>query len=213
MTLLRISLIAVLGLLLASCTSSIRSDVARFHKLPAASGESFLIVASDEAKKGSLEFEQYAGLIRARLMDVGYRPVTEGTPQLVVEVDYNISDGEEKIRSRPNSGYGFGYYGYGYGYGHHSYHHFSYLYGPGYGGYGGYSSDIYSVTVYTRKLNMDIVSAGGEKLFEGRAVSVGRDNKMPEIMPYLVQAMFTNFPGESGITKVVDIETQDGYRR
>lgn len=66
----RITLIAVMGMLFTACSSAIRSDVARFHNLPAASGESFLIVASDEAKDGSLEFAQYAGLIRARLMDV-----------------------------------------------------------------------------------------------------------------------------------------------
>lgn len=205
----RISLIAALGMLLAACTSSIKSDVARFHNLPAASGESFLIVANDEAKDGSLEFAQYAGLIRARLMDVGYTPVTEGTPLLVVEVDYRISDGEEKIKSRPGYGYGYGY-GYGhFGHGFHSFHHFSHPYGLG---YGGYSSNIYSVTVYTRALDMDIVRADGEKLFEGRAVSVGRDNRLPEIMPYLVQAMFTNFPGESGVTKMVAIETPGGGR-
>lgn len=199
---IRISLIAGLGLLLAACTSAIRSDVARFHKLPAASGESFLIVAKDEAKDGSLEFEQYAGLIRARLMDAGYSPVTEGTPELVVEVDYRISDGEEKIKSRPRASIGFGF-------GHYSYHHYSHPFWPG---YGAYASDIYSVTVYTRILEMDIVRADGEKLFEGHAVSIGRDNKMPEIMPYLVQAMFTNFPGESGVTKVVEIEIVGGGR-
>lgn len=207
MTCLRISLVAALGLLLAACSSSIRSDVARFHKLPPSSGESFLIVAKDEAKDGSLEFEQYAGLIRARLMDVGYRPVTEGTPKMVVEVDYRISDGAEKIKSRPGLGYGYGY-GY-YGFDHYSYHHYSHPYWPG---YGAYASDIYSVTVYTRALEMDIIRADGEKLFEGRAVSIGRDNRMPEIMPYLVQAMFTNFPGESGVTKVVEIEIPGGGR-
>lgn len=207
MTYFRISAIAVLGMFVAACSTSIRSDVARFHKLGPSSGESFLIVAIDEAKDASLEFEQYAGLIRARLMDVGYKPVSEGTPQLVIEVDYRISDGEEKIRSRPNIGYGLGY-GYG-GYGHYAFHHYHYPFWPG---YGAYSSDIYSVTVYTRALDMDIIQADGEKLFEGRAVSIGRDNRMPEIMPYLVQAMFTNFPGESGVTKVVAIETPGGGR-
>ncbi|MCH8861821.1 MAG: DUF4136 domain-containing protein [Proteobacteria bacterium] len=212
MTSFRISVITLLGLILASCSNSIRSDVARFHNLPAPSGESFLIVAKDEAKDGGLEFAQYAGLIRARLMDAGYQPVTEGTPQLVVEVDYRISDGEEKIRSRPGYGYGYGYGGYGYGhYGFHHFHHSSYLYG-GYGGYGGYSSGVYSVTVYSRVLEMDIIRADGEKLFEGHALSIGRDNRMPEIMPYLVQAMFTNFPGESGVTKLVEIEIPGGGR-
>lgn len=188
-----------LGLFAAACTQSFKSDVARFHKLPEPTGETFLIVAKDENKKGGIEFSQYAGLVRARLMDVGYRAVTEGEPDLVVRMDYNMSDGDERIRSRPGIGYGVGY-----GY---AFHHYSHPFWPG---YGFYSSDTYSVTVYTRKLEMDILRADGEVLFEGKAISVGRDNRMPEIMPYLVQAMFANFPGESGVTKVVKIETPGG---
>jgi hypothetical protein len=139
-------------------------------------------------------------------MDAGYRPVTEGTPELVVEVDFRISDGEEKIKSRRQPGYGIGL---GFGLGHYSYHHYNHPFWPG---YGAYAPEIYSVTHYTRALDMDMLGADGEKLFEGRAVSVGRDNRMPEIMPYLVQAMFTNFPGESGVTKMVAIEIPGGGR-
>jgi hypothetical protein len=29
-------------------------------------------------------------------------------------------------------------------------------------------------------------------------------------MPYMVTAMFTNFPGESGLTKIVTVETDSG---
>ncbi len=193
-----------LGLFVTACSQSFKSDVARFHKLPAPTGESFLIVAKDEDKNGGIEFSQYAGLVRARLMDIGYRTVTEGDPDLVVRMDYNMSDGDQRTRSRP--GYGYGYYGYGLGHSLHSFHH------PYWPGYGYYSSGNYSVTVYTRKLEMDILRADGEVLFEGKAISVGRDNRMPEIMPYLVQAMFANFPGESGVTKVVEIETPGGTK-
>lgn len=190
-------IILVLGLFVSACASHIRSDVSRFHRLPPPSGETFLIVPKDDAKKGGLEFGQYAGLIRARLMDVGYTPVTEGTPDLVVRVEYAISDGEERVRTRPGLGLGYGY----------AFHHYHYPYWPG---WDYYSPEVYSYAVFTRKLEMDIVRADGEVLFEGRSLSVGRDNRLQAIMPYLVQAMFTNFPGESGVTNVVKIELPGG---
>ena len=57
---------------------------------------------------------------------------------------------------------------------------------------------------------MDILrpsSQGGAAvpLFEGRVESVGKDNRLADVMPYLVQAMFTDFPGTSGVTKQVTI--------
>ncbi|MCH8684019.1 DUF4136 domain-containing protein [Pedomonas mirosovicensis] len=74
-------------------------------------------------------------------------------------------------------------------------------------------TEVYSYTVYTRTLSMDIVrpgtggkDAGAVPLFEGRVESVGKDNRLPEVMPYLVQAMFTDFPGTSGVTKQVKID-------
>ena len=49
-------------------------------------------------------------------------------------------------------------------------------------------------------------SEGGRKLYEGTVESVGKDNRLPEVMPYLIQSMFTEFPGQSGTTKHVKIE-------
>jgi hypothetical protein len=55
---------------------------------------------------------------------------------------------------------------------------------------------------------MNIVEADGEmdRVFEGRVESNGTESSLPEVMPYLITAMFNNFPGESGTTKVVTIE-------
>jgi hypothetical protein len=36
------------------------------------------------------------------------------------------------------------------------------------------------------------------------------NTNLPEAMPYLVQAMFTNFPGESGRTQKVELELPKG---
>lgn len=206
------------ALALSACASAIRSDVSHFHQLSNINqGATFTIVPKDPGKQGSLEFAQYAGLIRAQMVALGFTPVNAGNASdLIVQVDYAVSDGEQVTRDYyPYYPYGFGY-GYGhYGFHHARFHHFGhfghgfYPYGYGYGyGYGNYS-----YTVYTRSLEIDIVrpSAPGsrEVVFEGRLSSVGRENSLPEVMPYLVQAMFTDFPGEQGKMRHVKIKTAD----
>jgi len=47
-------------------------------------------------------------------------------------------------------------------------------------------------------------------VFEGRVESVGRDKRLPEVMPYLVEALFTDFPGESGVTREIKVEVPRG---
>ncbi len=212
MTLGKTLLIAGVSLALAACASTFKSDVARFHNLPQTGGESFTIVPKDPAKVGSLEFEQYAGMIRAHLTDLGYHAVADN-PDIMVNVDYYVSDGDEKIQSRP--GYGYGGYGYAnpfYGFGHYGHFGHSGYFGSGAFGYPYYSSggSYYSYTVYAKRLEMNMVRAGGEVIFEGRADSTGRDNHLPEVMPLLIQALFTGFPGENGVTEQVRIKLADG---
>jgi hypothetical protein len=204
-----------------STTTQIASDVARFHRLPAPAGETFRIMPADASKKGSLEFDTYATQVTSQLVQAGFRPAdANSVATYEVRLDYMISGGKEKIASRPGFGPSFGpslyYSGYGGFGGHRAYArqgyrgHYSYydpFYDPFFYGGGGFSEpEVYSYTVYTRKLNLDIVkAAGGDKLFEGRVESTGSDNRLPEVMPYLVQAMFTNFPGNSGVTQRIKI--------
>ena len=90
-------------------------------------------------------------------------------------------------------------------------YHFGFgrYYDPFYWGiYDTYTPEVYSVPTYMRNLQMNIVDESeGERIFEGRVQSNGTGNQLPEVMPYLITAMFENFPGESGVTKVVTIET------
>lgn len=208
-------LIACVGMVLglASCAQNIKSDVARFHQLQTVSqGASFTIVAKDAAMNGSLEFQQYAGLVRQKLVQQGYQPVNAANASdLVVALDYGVSDGDQVIRTRgAGLGGGFGQFG-GFGRGFHPF--YGGAFGPwgGFGG-GGFGADVYSYEVFTRDLNMEIYkpigTATAEKtvVFEGKVQSVGRDKRLPEVMPFLVEAMFADFPGESGVTKEVVIE-------
>lgn len=195
-------------LALGACASRIQSDVARFHALPQPSGETVRIVPLDAAKQGSLEFEQYAALVRGELTRLGYKPVNaQNEAQIEVRIDYAVDDGREKVATRP----GTAFYRYSWAnrafYPYRGRYYWSY-YDPFWDPWGWDQPEVYSYTLYDRTLNLVMVRPGEDNkvLFEGKVESFGRSNKLPELMPYLVQAMFTDFPGQSGVTKRVVIE-------
>ena len=202
MTIIRVLMLGALALFVTACTPSVKSDVVRFHNLPKPAGETFIVVASDSAKDGSLEFSQYAKLVGTSLMAEGYKPFDgEGQADLIVTMDYGVDEGQEKIQSTPDWPMAF--------YDFHDRYYFDRIYHQRGFRYGLYARDVRSYTVYTRNLIVNMEDTSGERLFEGRVISVGRDRRLPEVMPYLVEAMFANFPGESGVTKVVRIR-KDG---
>ena len=45
---------------------------------------------------------------------------------------------------------------------------------------------------------MTITRSDGERLFEGRARAHSATDDLTRLVPDLIQAMFTNFPGNSG---------------
>ena len=58
-----------------------------------------------------------------------------------------------------------------------------------------------SYTEYTSYFDMDIKrTADGQALFEGTAQARSRTDELQTLVPNLVQAMFTGFPGNSGET-------------
>lgn len=68
-------------------------------------------------------------------------------------------------------------------------------------------------TVYTRLLRVRMIDKSqGDVVYEARALSEGPTQEISTIMPYLVEAIFREFPGESGSTKVVEVRTNDGNR-
>ena len=211
---------AVLLVGLSACTQSFNANVSRFAtQLPAPQGQTYTIVADDPALAGGLEFSQYAGLVSDRLAGLGYAPAADpAQATLVVRFDYGVDKGRDRVRSTPGyyrdpfwnpwyGGYGrFGYWG-------APYRHSAWGYGwydPWFDMGGG----VESYTVYTSGISMKIDrKADGVRLFEGQAEAVSTSNRLPYLVPNLVEAMFTGFPGNSGETVRISVAPEKVHKR
>jgi hypothetical protein len=198
-------------LTLGACGAApFNAQVQRFQsQLPAPQGQTFTIAPRDPALMGGIEFSQYADLVSSELTRLGYRPATGGAADLTVRLSYGVDNGRERVVREPGFGDPFwgpgwhraGFYGRpvivrtrrGLRYVHGFYDPF--LFGGGFGGY----DNVRSYTIYTSGLDMVIERGGtGERLFEGSAEAVSRTNDLTRLVPNLVEAMFTGFPGNSG---------------
>ena len=204
----RMAAAGLLMLALAACATPFNANVSRFStQLPAPAGQSYAVVADDPALSGGLEFAQYAALVGQRLSALGYTAAASpDQATLIVRFDYGVDKGRERVRSSPRYGYDpfwgpwygprrFGYWG--------PYRHGAW----GYGWYDPwFDNDVESYTVYTSGIEMKIDrKADGVRLFEGKAEAVSTSNRLQHLVPNLVEAMFTNFPGNSGETVRISV--------
>lgn len=207
-------LASALAVGLSACAApGFQADVSRFEsQLPAPSGQTFAVVAEDPALAGGLEFSLYADLVGAQLERLGYAEASPDAATLLVRFDYDVDNGRERVRS---SNLGFGHAGFGrfgrsgrfgrfggfgfrrsFAFGFHD----PFLAGP----------DVRSFTVYTSGIDLKIDStASGQRLFEGKAEAVSRSNRLQQLVPNLVDALFTDFPGNSGETLQITIRSDE----
>ena len=184
---------------LTACTQSLDTSVTRFNtQLPRPTGQSFTVVAGDPALAGGIEFGQYAHLVADQLTDLGYVEAKDpSTAALVVRLDYGVDKGRTAIESDPYWGPWRGYYGGGWARRGGFY--------PGAAWGWGWNDPwidggISSYTVYTSGIVLKIDDATGHRLFEGKAEAASTSNKLSYLVPNLIEAIFTDFPGTSGKT-------------
>lgn len=205
----------VLLLSLGACATPFRADVARFQQLPAPQGQSFFVTSNDPELANGIEFAQYARFVEEEMAGLGYAPTNDpNSADLIVSFDYSIDNGRERVRSTGfNGGFGAGFGRGGFGRGFNRFGGFRRFRGGrfGFGFYdpfifGNGFNDVRSFTVYTSELDMKIDrKADNKRLFEGRAEAQSRSKNLPYLVPNLVEAMFTEFPGNSGETVRISI--------
>ena len=224
----RMAIAALLGAAtigLSGCVTGFPAQVSRFQAMPAPAGQTFFVVPMDPRLNGSLEFQRFGGYVAQAMAAQGY--TAAATPQaatLLVNVGYAVDRGTTEY-SRDPFGYGGGYGGgfgrgglsIGFGFGHGGGYYGG---GPYYSRYGGFRSPFYygwddpfwygggidSYTVYKSNLDLDIRRrADNISVFEGHARARSQSDDLTRLVPNLVEAMFTGFPGQSGETVKITV--------
>jgi hypothetical protein len=223
------------ALAVSGCAASRPTMVPRFQAMPIAQGHTFAMVpGGGAAAAGGLEFQSYAQLVAQQMAARGYRQVaTPQQAQLIVQLGYGVDEGHQRVVEEPFGGrYGYGGFG---GYSRFGYDPFwgvyrgrpyysRFGYGGGFGGYGRFGSPFYygwddpfwfggnDVRVYTEyrsQLDMSIRDrATNQPLFDGKAQARSQTDALPALVPNLIEAMFTGFPGRSGETVKITIPTK-----
>ena len=201
---------------LAACTPSLTANVKRFQsQLPAPTGQTFAVVPEDPALAGGLEFSQYARLVEAQMVRLGYQPSDPEHATMLVRFDYGVDKGRERVRT---TSFRDPFWSPWYGYSHFGYYGRPYRWGP-YGGWGfgwydpWFDNGVESYTVYTSGIELKIDrKADNARLFEGKAEAVSSSNRLQYLVPNLVEAMFTDFPGKSGETVRITVAPEKTKR-
>lgn len=188
--------ILVLGIIfLSGCSSSIKSNVTRFHQLPPANGDSIEVVSLDPTLQQSIEFGTYAQMVGKKLGDVGYTPPENNRSRYIAELGYSIVPlGETVIENRSPVSVGVGV-----GSGSRR--------GTSMGvgistGFGSSNTELQ----YVSRLTMNIIDlTTGNRLYEGHVENISRGQSLSQTMPLLIDALFQDFPGESGTSNVVKV--------
>jgi hypothetical protein len=223
--------VAAIGL--TACATGLNTRVTRYSAAAIAPGQTFFIQPA-QGVAPSLEFNRYGAMVAQQLEARGFRPaVSPQAADMVVRVGYGIDEGTtEYVDDRP-MGWGPGYGGFG-GYGPYRFGWRDPFYDPFWGSYGrrpfysrwgggpfyygwddpfwyasgspyGYGG-VREYTVYKSRLDMDIVrKADNAPLFEGHAQARSQTDNSDVLVPDLITAMFTGFPGRNGETVKITV--------
>ena len=213
------ALVGVAALGLSACATGLPAKVTRYSAMPIPQGQSFYVVPGVGVQPG-LEFNSFAALVTQQMAARGYRPAAStAAADMLVRVSYNVDRGTQEVDVDPFAYndpflYGHGFYGrpyysrYGY-YGARS--PFFWGWNDPFWYRGGLSDPIRAYTVYKSQLNLDIVRrVDNAPLFDGRAMARSQTDELGTLVPNLVEAMFTNFPGQNGETVRITVPSRRG---
>jgi hypothetical protein len=198
---------------LTACATGLNTEVSRYQAMPAPQGQTFVVVPLGKmATNGGLEFQRYAGIVTQQLQARGYQPAASAQgANMVVQLGYSLDRGQVRVREDPFYGSRFGYGGFGYSPFYHS--RFGFHRGFGYPFYYGWDDPFWyggrgidSWVEYNSQVDLHIRQSGtNQPLFDGRAQARSTTNRLDVLVPNLVEALFTGFPGQNGETVKITI--------
>jgi hypothetical protein len=202
------AMLGVAALGLSACATSLNTTVSRYQAMPAPQGQTFFVVPGDGmAANGGLEFQRYAGLVAQQMQARGYQPATApGSATMLVQLGYGVDHGQTRVVEDPF--YRSHFYG---GYSPFYYPRFGFRsrFAFGWDDPFWYGGGVDSYVEYHSEVDLHIRAAGTNRpLFDGRAQARSQTNRLDMVLPSLVEAMFTNFPGQNGEVVKITIPTK-----
>ena len=206
----RRAMIALSTVLLVSCSTPYRASVSTFHTLDGRPLPTFALVPYPD-QEGSLEYRTYAETVRAKLIERGFREAPSEQAAVTVFLRYRVDDG----RQITTSSQVWGPTGTASSYTTAS----ASTYGGTASGqatttntprWGPVGTRVNTNTVYRREVDLDMVDRAATvqqnklvKVYEAKLTSEGTVGELPAVMPYLLSALFEQFPAASGSTRTV----------
>lgn len=202
----------ILAVFLSGCIANVRSDVTRFHTLGTNTAQKTFVVVPYDDQEGSLEFKTYAAVVAEKLSAFGYQLADSWeNADYAVFFQYGIDNGTTVVSSNPIYGQTGGGTTYTSGSlnsldGSATYSGTSYT-SPSFGVVGTSTS---TKTVYRRRFTLNITDIKQSTqdnvvdVFQGKVTSDGSSNTFATVSDCLIDAMFKDFPGESGKTTTVN---------
>jgi hypothetical protein len=193
------------GALMAGCTTpTIRSEVTAFHEWPANLQDRTYVFERTREQDNNLEYRNYENLVRAELNRLGFVEASDAKAiRLKASLGYSINVRDVRV-SEPVV-----------------IDPYPYWYGPAWRGYYGPFYDPFwfgppvverrdiSYQLFTRQLKIALSQApNGRKLYETTVVSEGSNGSLAAVMPYMVRSAFTDFPGQNGVPRRIELKMQ-----
>ncbi len=211
------ALLGLAALGVSGCAASLPTKVTRYSvAIPA--GQSFYVVPGQGVQSG-LEFNTYAAQVAQQMAARGYQQAAStASADMLVRVGYGVDQGTKEVSLDPFArsryydpfyrGFYDPFYGGYFGRPYYSRYGYSGYRSPFYWGWddpfwynSGFGDPVREYVVFKSELDLNIVRrVDNAPLFDGKAVGRSQTDELGTLVPNLIEAMFTNFPGENGKT-------------
>ncbi|MDB5770413.1 MAG: hypothetical protein JWM42_787 [Burkholderia sp.] len=192
--------LSVVVALLSGCASTIKNQVTTFHEWPNYVQDKTYVFERTREQDNDLEYRNYENLVRGELRRLGFEEASNLRPaRLKASLGYSIRARDVRVSYPVVMD--------------------PYLYGPSWRGYYGPFYDPFwfgppiverreeSYQLFTRQLRFTLANmSDGKKVYDSTVVSEGTNGALAKVMPYMVRAAFEDFPGRSGVPRVVELK-------
>lgn len=191
-----------LSLVLGGCASTIQSEVTAFHEWPGNLQDKSYVFELQKEQENNLEYRSYQNLVRTELQRLGFAESTNThSARLKVSMQYQVEGRDVRVVQPVaiDPWYGPGFYGPYWPY-YGPYHPF--WYGPPI-----IEQRESRYQLFTRQLKIGISRVSdNRKIYDVTVNSRGTNSSLAAVMPYMVRSAFADFPGQSGVSRIVELK-------